>query len=442
MQAEAEIWFRNCFLYVNELIEENEYNVVLDIGYTVKRKLDPIKWMELKFGNSFPWRLILVGELDQGAKEYRSGSSKPYVSHPVWSAKLEDVDALYELVNTGEHEYVVAVDFPNMVFASSKYLLRQVSDLQEQYPKTKILIHGLYSISKLLGNSFLAVDFNPRDDAAHGTVYFPSGKFYKIENIGPEEMPNLALCGMTKKDIEVPRNRCLFNIRSIRRASYSFKEEKRYSTKAKDFYNLDIYSSDTQFRQVTNNRIFLRNNLKILGGDKFHCDTCTLALDCKLYRKGAVCAVPGTEVANLSKYFATRNSEVIVEGLGKLMQMQAERIEQDIRTEEIEGAKDKDINKDLKSLFDQGTKLAKLIDPNLRGTSQTNVQVNVDSGKLNGQPSAKVLITEAIKELELRGIPRDRITPGMIQGLFEGMVDPENSRRAIEGTVIAGEVDL
>ena len=233
----------------------------------------------------------------------------------------------------------------------------------------------------------------------------------------------------------------MFNIKSARRASYSYKEEKLYSTNQKDFYNLDITSADESFREVTNNRIFLRNNLKVQGGDKFHCDTCTLALNCKLYRKGAVCAVPGSEGIELSRYFDTRNSDTILDGLGKLMAMQADRIKDAIDDEKETGKKDKEINKDLKNLFDQGTKLAKLVDPSLRGTSQTNVQVNLGAGT-NGAPSPRQLIAEAVKELELRGVPRENITPEMIQGMFTGALDPDQQRRAIEGVVISSSEDL
>lgn len=440
MKAETELWFRNCSNYVNEIIEENEYHVVFDVGYLVRRKIDPIKWMDLKFGTQFPWRLMLIGDESQGANEYRPGVPTPVAKYPVWSCD-KNTTLLQMLLETRQHEYIVLVNFPHMKHAGSAAWLNEISILQEQYPETKLHLHGLYGFKQLFGFSFKSVDWNPRDDAAHGKVYLANGKKIEIEKITEVHSGLLAYCGMSLAQLDEPRNRCIFNIRSARRASYSFRKEVLYSTDPKDFTGLDIHTPEKDFKSVVNNRIFLRNKLPIQGGDKFHCDTCTLALDCKLYRKGAVCAVPGSEGVSLSAYFNTRNSDTILDGLSKVMQVQAARVEEDIQNESITGRRNKDINKDLKSLFDQGTKLAKLVDPTLRGTNQTNVQVNV-GGEIGSVTSPKALISGAIRELELRGIPRSNITPEMIQGLLEGMIDPDNQRRAIEGAVVYDEGGL
>jgi hypothetical protein len=443
VQSETELWFRNCFLYVNELVECNEYNIALDVGYSMKRKTDPLRWMDLKFGSVMPWRLMLIGDLSQGAHIYVAGNSKPIAKFPVWSAQDnsdENYCLLEEYMAEEEWPYVVVTELPNMTFGSSKILLNELDILQRKYLKTKLHIHGLYGFEQLFGYTFKSVDFNPRDDAAHGKIFFPDGLKAHVAKLNADHDEKLALCGMDADDVQDARYRCLFNIKAARRASYSYKEEKRYSTNKKDFYNLDIESEDDSFRDVVNSRIMLRNKLKVQGGDKFHCDTCTLALSCKLYRKGAVCAVPGSDGIELGNYFNTRNSETILEGLGKLMKIQADRIENAMAVEDLTGKADKEINKDLKSLFDQGTKLAKLVDPSLRGTSQTNVQVNLGSG--TSAPTPRALIAEAIRELELRGVPRENITPDMIQGMFAGMIDPDQQRRAIEGVVVSDGDDL
>jgi hypothetical protein len=52
------------------------------------------------------------------------------------------------------------------------------------------------------------------------------------------------------------------------------------------------------------------------------------------------------------------------------------------------------------------------------------------------------LIAEAVKELELRGVPRENITPEMIAGMFAGSIDPDQQQRAIEGVVISSSEDL
>ena len=89
-------------------------------------------------------------------------------------------------------------------------------------------------------------------------------------------------------------------------------------------------------------------------------------------------------------------------------------------------------------VFDQGVKLAKLIDPNLNGSK---VQVNVSGAATVSATSPRQLIAAAVRELEARGVPREKITTEMIQGLLTGMNDESAKNRAIEGTVVQSRVD-
>lgn len=436
MYADTEVWFRNCFLYVNELVAEHESNVVLDLGYVMKRKVEPAKWMNLKFRN-MPWRLMLIGDQTQGVNFYdaeHGGAAQ--ANFPIWML-TDDLDDLEKLATCGYHKYIVLMK-PKNYGPLNGAMANHLNNLQLAYPQVNLHMHGLYSYQSMFDNFFRSVDVNARDDAANGKVFLANGKFVLHTDLTSDAQ--VAEVGMRIADLSEARNRCIHNIRSAKRASTTYKKLYRTSTNPKDFKDLDIYSPDVNFTQVENNRIFLRNNLPVIGGDKLHCDTCTLALDCKFFRKGDVCAVPDSEGSELAKYFGTRNSETIIDGLGKLMQTQADRVTQHMGIETITGKKDDAINKDLKALFDQGVKLAKLIDPTLRSTSQNNVQINLGDGHQN-VVSPKQLITQAIRELESQGFTRDQITPAMIQGLLEGMIDPDNQRRAIEGIVVQGEVD-
>lgn len=437
MYADTEVWFRNCFLYVNELVTENEANVVLDLGYVMKRKVEPAKWMNLKFRN-MPWKLMLIGDQSQGVNFYDAeNGAKAMLNFPIWMI-TENMDELEKLAASGNHEYIILMK-PKGFGPLYKDICNHLNNLQLAYPQTKLHMHGLYSYHAMFDNFFKSVDVNARDDAANGKVFLANGKFILFEDLTSDHQ--VAELGMKVSDMNNARNRCIHNIRSAKRAGITYKKLYKTTTNPKDFKSLDIYSPDVDFEQVENNRILLRNNLPVIGGDQFHCDTCTLAMDCKFFRKGDVCAVPKSEGSELGKFFGTRNSDVIIEGLGKLMQMQAERIEMHVAIETVTGKKDSDISKNMKNLFDQGVKLAKLVDPNLRSTSQNNVQINLGDGHQNVM-SPKQLITGAIRELEAQGFTRDQITPAMIQGLLEGMIDPDNQRRAIEGIVVQGEVDL
>lgn len=94
----------------------------------------------------------------------------------------------------------------------------------------------------------------------------------------------------------------------------------------------------------------------------------------------------------------------------------------------------------LNSLFSQGVQLAKLVDPSLRG-AKVSVNVGVAAGGSAqieaGNP--KAIIAGVVRQFELEGVPRDKITPAMIEGALAGMASPETQRRAIQGQVIGDE---
>lgn len=446
----TEIWFRNCLAYYREMIETNQYNVAMDAGYVAKRKFDAVKWASLTFGDAAPWRVWIIGNEEQGCEEYRSGHDGLFATYPVWFADTPP-DILWAHLEN-KPKYIVITNLPDMRSQPSRALLGVLEHLQRDFPDTKLHIHGLYSFHCLFGYDFRSVDHNPREDAAVDKLYFYDGKLVYRKQLVSEPLlltkyePWVELEGMHMSDMDVPRNRCIFNIKSYIRASYMYKKNEkikipRRAAAIKRFEAVvDVDVSNLDFKVVPSNRKLLRNNLPVLGGDLFACDSCTLALDCNSFRKGSVCIVTGSEARGLSKYFNTRNSETILEGLGKIMSIQADRLDLELLKEEVDGKTSKEATKMLKEMFDQGTKLAKLVDPNLRGNS-TKVQVNI-GGQLPAAPSPKQVISAAIRELELRGIPREQITPEMIKGLVAGMVDPSNTQRAIEGQVVRDEDDL
>lgn len=450
--APTEIWYRNCLAYAREMIETQQFNVAMDAGYVAKRRFDPINWASLTFGDAAPWRVLIIGNEEQGCQEYRAGHDGVYKNYPVWFADTEMDILIAHLEN--KPSYVIVTNLPPMQSQANKQLLRVLSDIQLEYPETKLHIHGIYSFNCLFGYDFRSVDHNPREDAAVGKIYFYDGKLVYLDKLLERDdllkkyAPWVELEGMKLEDLEVPRNRCIFNIKSYIRASYAFKTTDRFriprgSRSIKKFQQeQDVDLSNLDFKVVKSNRNFLRNKLKVLGGDLFACDSCTLALDCHSYRKGSVCVVGNSEAKGLAKYFNTRNSETILEGLGKVMAIQADRLDTELLKEEVTGEPSKEASKMLKDIFDQGTKLAKLVDPSLRSAPKVTVNVG-DTNQVNGSvPSPKQVIAAAIRELELRGVPRSDITPDMIKGLVAGMVDPDNTRRAIEGTVVKDEDDL
>jgi len=154
-------------------------------------------------------------------------------------------------------------------------------------------------------------------------------------------------------------------------------------------------------------------------GDKFLCDTCSLAIYCKYYRVGSVCAVPGSEPMNLHRYFGTRDSESIITGLGKLLTIQAGRVEEAVVAEmsDPEKKRDRDLTKEMNALFANGVKLAKLVNPAL-SNPKVQVQVGVVGGTaIIGQGEGdnyKQIMSDVVAELEASGWDRKDITRDVV----------------------------
>jgi hypothetical protein len=160
-------------------------------------------------------------------------------------------------------------------------------------------------------------------------------------------------------------------------------------------------------------------------GDMIACDHCSLFDVCRLARQGSICTVPESDMGELAKLFQTRNADEVIDGLGKLLGHQADRVEQQLAEEQSNaglygvglGPLSEELTKMIHGLFDRGVKLAKLLNPELVGRG-AQVSVNVGTG---GAPalvtagSPQQLAAGIVAELEAKGYTRDQITPELIQ---------------------------
>lgn len=447
----TEAWFRNPDNYIRELVETGECLVAWDRGLLVKRKLDPIKHAELYFGKAYDWRVLTVGE--QGTAEYRDGDStyEPTAVYPTWRYG-EDQGLLEEIVERpvgldesickdmsvagderpvfGQEHRVVVTDLPAMNSGPGRKFIVYLKTLQEDNPDCIIHLHGVYSFRVAFGMGFGAADIEPRTAAQKGKLMLPSGREERYERAQANPSWVVPL-GFKPVDLAVPRNRCMYNIRAAAWAAEHYQ----------DLYNvplrntgatIDYESSDKDHKPIEAGSP-LPARIEPKSGDKFHCDTCSLADQCKYFRDGAVCSVPGAEPKELAAFFNTRDADTIIDGLGVLVAANARRLERGMAEERVMGDLDSEVTKMMNQVFDQGQKLAKLIDPNLRGGSR--VQVNVGAGgqaAVVAQANPRQLVATVMRELEGRGIPRDKITPEMVEGLINGMLNPEQARRGIE----------
>lgn len=454
----TEVWFRNPDSYIRELVECGEYKVAWDRGLLHKKRIEAEKHAQLYFGQVFPWRVLLVG--DQGTAELgpNNGIRNPVAVYPTWTYG-ENASLLEEIVANpvgedikccsdtsvppderpvfGQEHRVVIIEPPDMKTGPGRKFLRFLKELQEDYPDCIIHLHGLYSYRMAFGTGLRSADVEPRAAAQKGKVHLPSGKEEKFEAVVNHPHWVTAL-GFKPVDLQVPRNRCMYNIKSAVWAGANYNKLPNFQTRISGKVRPDTKTPQKDYvAPETKSAIIGRTKPK--DGDQFQCNTCTLQDKCKYFREGSVCTVPGAEPAELAKYFKTRDSDMIIDGLGTLLQAQTRRLERGMRDEEDYGELTPEVTKIMNSIFSQGVQLAKLVDPNLRGGAR--VQVNVGAG---GQASVATvtpqqMIGAAVRELEARGISRDKITPKMIEGLLAGMAQPDIAQRAIEGELVQDE---
>jgi len=451
----TEVWFRNPHNYIRELAEVGVPRIAWDRGSCLKRRIDPLKHAEAYFSGK-PWRILLIGE--QGTAEYTHESgTTPVGVYPTWDAEVEDLALLEEMMQyplgedadacndptvnlderpvAGQVHRVIVMGIPNTSRPPGRALVRKLKELQEDYPECVLHIHGLYSWRISFGMGFGASDVDPRTNAGKGKVTLPSGKEMIAEKT--VSVPQwVTILGMKPVDLtREPRNRCIYNIKSAMWAADNFMENVAFISQANHQTLVDTKSPKSVPLEVKSGSPFTKP-MVAQPNDKINCDSCSLQNNCKFYRQGSVCSVPGSEPASLASHFKTRDSEQIIEGLGTLLQLQARRLDKGVAEEQLYGELDPEVTKIANQLFTNGVKLAKLVDPSLAGPQ---VQVNVGGGSAAAVQAAtpNQVLGGIVRELERRGIDRKDITPDMVGNLLAEMGGAGQAPQAIEGRVLS-----
>lgn len=449
----TEVWFRNPHNYVRELAEEQQYQIVWQRGILIKYKINPIAHAQLYFGREAKYRLLLVGA--QGTAELRPGSTlaKPHAVYPTWEYE-DNTSILEELVTRpvgedeevcqpgkfapdetpvlGQEHRIIIFGNPSPSVPLGRRFISFLRELQEDYPECIFHLHGVYSWRVAFGNNLASADVDPRIDASKGRIILPTGKILEHERAA-RSTKFITVLGFNPVDLKEPRKRCMYNIRSAVWAGQN------YMTSMTLPSTRTIVDPDALVHSPVHKAKIFPHAPKE-PGDKFLCNMCSVQDKCEYFRDGAVCSVPGSEPVPLSRYFKTRDSGQILEGLGTLMAINTGRLEKGLEEEEYEGLKP-EVTKIIKELFSNGVTLAKLVDPALRdpklaintGPGGNTLVIN---GVINGSPHQAV--SSIVRALEMKGIKREDITPSMIENLLESMVlNSGSEQKAIEGTVIS-----
>lgn len=458
----TEVWFRNPHNYIRELAEVGVGRIVWDRGLCVKRRIDPLKHAAAYFVGR-EWRVLLAGE--QGTAEYTNTSgTTPVAVYPTWDAESDQLELLEEMMQypigddadacndpdasiderpvANQEHRVVVINVPDVRRVSSRSLVRKLKELQEDYPDCILHIHGLYSWRVSFGMGFGSTDVDPRTNAGKGKVTLPSGKEMIAEKT--VAVPQwVTLLGMKPIDLtREPRNRCIYNIKSAIWAGQNYMENIAFASRANHSQPAPDTTSPTAKPIETKKKSPFTVPMVVQPNDKINCDSCSLQNNCKYYRQGSVCSVPGSEPASLANHFKTRDADQIIDGLGTLLALQARRLDQGLSEEQLYGELDPEVTKIANQLFTNGTKLAKLVDP--ARFAGPKVQVNVGAGGSVAAIQASTpnqVLGSIVRELESRGIPRDKITPDMVGNLLAEMNGAGQAPQAIEARVISQETE-
>lgn len=405
------VWARNPYNYIRECVEVDMLDLVWDQGILIKKSIDPYRFSMLYFGSTKPWTSMIITSAGAIEIDREHPLSTPVDTYPVWEYG-DPLDSLMKNLDSKEHKKIIinGIRHPNQPVV--KKFVRELNDIQEEYPETILHIHGSYSFFVLYGLNFLSVDFDPRNAAAMGDIILPSGRTIKQQYCSTEAQW-VRLLGYSPVDLAVPRNRCMYNIKSNRWAAEHYKSTVNFETRKNKFYRVNPDSPRTIVPQKTPDAPVFIGKPRTLTGDKFLCNMCSLQSRCALFREGSVCIVPGSEPEELAKFFQTRDSDTIIDGLGTLLAVQSHRLEHAIRAEEDKNELHPETRKIINDLFDRGVKLAKLVNPALAaaGAAKINIQNNT-ANVLNGTPQA--LMAAVVEEFVRRGIPREDITPEMV----------------------------
>jgi hypothetical protein len=473
-----DLWARQAMTVMPEALEEGFRGFTWHIGLAMARRMDPIARTRaycLPYGARVKMMLIDV----PGASEYDAFSTyeKPIAVYPTWTpdeplAELEQlcahpvgenpkfynndkINPAHRPVRGQKHRVVVHRLTGSDSNWISQFLLK-VRDLQAEYP-VEVFISGLSNFDHLFSYDLKASDFRPScmfENNIYDRITLPTGKSIKpLERVLDARYKDwFELIGISQLELleNFQGDRRLwprFAFRSIQWARQNWDaveafvlDRRAQKPPDRDMSNYVLKRSTDFILPGTRARTMRRLGLKEGELDRFTCNTCILMNTCKLFREDSVCTVKGADTVSLAKAFGTRSADRIIDGLSKLLERQAERLDDALAAEDASDP-NSDVTRQINSVFANGVKLAKLIDPALAGGPKVQVNVGVGAGgaaQIIASQDPRQITAQVVRELEAQGIPRESITAEMLAGYFKTMgITTEEPKRAAIGAVKA-----
>lgn len=469
----TDLWFRNANSAMAVCAAEGVSRLTWTRQHLGRLKMDGILFVrQFYMHTAVRPKIMLIGI--QGSAEYTMFSklTEPIAVYPTWSGKHDDWDDLRAMVDNpvgedlkrctpgrlpqaltpvyGQKHRIVIHNNPSANTGVGKIFFNKLAQFQTDYPDVELFLNGSKSFSTMFGLRFRACDFGLSDlgdrnlemALANGMVIDLDRKTIRTSSPVERLMQHedwVRLMGLTTPEVMRDQNkRFALRIRSAKWAAKHWSDNLRFFRNDRNVHPDQIDVAENEYYPPESKRIVLRpKQFSLAEADKILCNRCRIQVGCRFYRADSICGVIGSEMNELEKHFDSRNAGRIIDGLAKLTQMQARRLENTLQQESAGTEINPEVDKQINALFNNGVKLAKLVDPNLAGPG-TKIQIN------NGVPGAaqvvassnpKQMMASIVEALEMQGIPRDKITPEMVAGVLKSM-SANTEQQAIEAAAV------
>lgn len=429
----TDLWIRNPRRCLAEVAATEHHQIVWDVGLLSKFGMDPGKIAEMYLPGR-DWKVMVIDSLKGEAAildPEHTTTNSPAKVHPVWEygEKMNKLESMLD-----DNELVVITQVPTSVSSLGRQFFLAADELQQEYPDCAIHLHATYSYKTMFGLNFKSVDAEPFSDVSHKKVVLPNGRIVTIDRAN-EYVAWISLLGFLPVHLKDRSKAVQYQIKSLQWASHYYKDNVKFRNVGFKVAtgNFSAGPPDSPFRpfKVPKTTSVMFKFAPKFEGDKFLCDVCTLQDICRFYREGMVCGVKKSEGAQLSEMFGSRDSNKIIDGLGKLLQVETSRLQTGLRQEESTDTLNPNVTRLVNTLFDRAEKLARLIDPSLN--VKTRVDVHQFGNRLANTPQE--LMSQVVGELTARGIQADRITPEMVLE-FIGITDTTVREQAMRALAI------
>lgn len=453
----SRVWFRNPADYIGQVIESTHVRFLWHKGYLVTNRIDHKAFVKLLMPG-IDWEYMVIE--DYGAVHYMAEHGRVAV-YPTWDYQKDSYALLEEMASNpagsdmaaitdkktppnerplaNQKHVIVLTDIPTATSNVVKKFYMRLVNLQAD-TGVSFFIDSTSSFRIAFGLGFEGAGMDPNLPAKKGTILLPSGRAATGEKIHQFPMWTRGMFGFSPNDlIKSSDKRLAYNIASMIYSESNYLKLISFKPGAPA---VDITSTQDDFTLPETKIKSPLSGVRLLAKDqrdKVNCDTCSLFDNCKYAREGSVCGVPGSEGASLANLMGSRDADTIIDGMAAIQGMLSKRLERKLNMEDAIGEDDPEVLKITGMLFRQGSELAKLLDPNLRGTG-TKVEVNM-AGAHNGISGGtitdpKQAMADIAKALTARGIPIKDQTPKMVAEMLQLMgASDEKKARTIEAIV-------